>query len=38
MKMESGVASPLDGVISEVLVQSGQAVEADEILIRFAIK
>ena len=35
MKMESGVASPIDGVIAEVLVQAGQAVEADDLLIRF---
>ena len=35
MKMESGVPSPIDGVVSEVLVQAGQAVEADDILIRF---
>ena len=35
MKMESGVPSPIDGVIAEVLVQAGQAVEADDLLIRF---
>ena len=35
MKMESGVASPINGVIAEVLVQAGQAVEADDLLIRF---
>ena len=35
MKMESGVASPIDGVIAEVLVNKGQAVEADQTLIRF---
>ncbi len=35
MKMESGVPSPIDGVVSEVLVQAGQAVEAEDILIRF---
>ena len=35
MKMESGVASPLDGVIAEILVEKGQAVEAEEVLIRF---
>ncbi|MDO5674252.1 MAG: acetyl-CoA carboxylase biotin carboxylase subunit [bacterium] len=35
MKMESGVPSPIDGVVSEVLVQAGQAVEADDVLIRF---
>lgn len=38
MKMESGVPSPIDGVIAEVLVQTGQTVEADDILIRFADK
>ena len=37
MKMESGVASPVDGVIAEVRVKKGQAVEADETLIRFEI-
>ncbi|MCL2789821.1 MAG: acetyl/propionyl/methylcrotonyl-CoA carboxylase subunit alpha [Desulfobulbus sp.] len=35
MKMESGVASPVDGIIAEVLVNKGQAVEADEVLIKF---
>jgi propionyl-CoA carboxylase alpha chain len=35
MKMESGVASPVDGVIADVLVTVGQAVEAGEVLIRF---
>ncbi len=35
MKMESGVASPIDGIVAEVLVQTGQAVEADDVLIRF---
>jgi propionyl-CoA carboxylase alpha chain len=35
MKMESGVASPVDGVIADVLVTIGQAVEAGEVLIRF---
>jgi propionyl-CoA carboxylase alpha chain len=37
MKMESGVASPVDGVIAEVRVKSGQAVEAGETLIRFEV-
>ena len=37
MKMESGVASPVDGVIAEVRVSSGQAVEAGETLIRFEV-
>ena len=31
MKMESGVPSPIDGVVAEVLVKPGQAVEADDI-------
>ncbi|MGM0404181.1 MAG: acetyl/propionyl/methylcrotonyl-CoA carboxylase subunit alpha [Thermodesulfobacteriota bacterium] len=35
MKMESGVASPVDGAIAEVLVTVGKAVEAGDILIRF---
>jgi propionyl-CoA carboxylase alpha chain len=35
MKMESFVASPCDGVVDEVLVKPGQAVESDEVLIRF---
>jgi len=35
--MESGVASPVDGVIAEVRVSSGQAVEAGETLIRFEV-
>lgn len=35
MKMESGVASPIDGVIEEVRVTAGQAVQAGDILIHF---
>ena len=35
MKMESGVPSPIDGVVAEVLAQAGQAVEAGDILVRF---
>lgn len=35
MKMESGVGSPIDGVVSEVCVESGQAVEADQVLVKF---
>ncbi len=35
MKMESFVASPCDGEVEEVLAAPGQAVEADEILVRF---
>jgi propionyl-CoA carboxylase alpha chain len=35
MKMESGVASPTDGVIEEVRAVAGQAVETGDVLIRF---
>ncbi|WP_419661108.1 AccA: propionyl-CoA carboxylase, subunit alpha [Desulfosarcina variabilis str. Montpellier] len=35
MKMESGVASPCDGVVSQAVVKPGQAVEAGDVLIRF---
>jgi len=35
MKMESGVASPMDGVITEIRAALGQAVEVGEVLIRF---
>jgi len=35
MKMESFVASPCDGEVEEVLAVPGQAVEADEVLVRF---
>ena len=35
MKMESGVPSPIDGVIAEVKVEKGQAVEADQVLVKF---
>ncbi len=35
MKMESGVASPCDGEILEVLVQKGQAVDTGDVLMRF---
>lgn len=37
MKMESGVASPVDGVVAEVQVNKGQAVEADQVLIKFEV-
>ncbi|WP_028582257.1 acetyl-CoA carboxylase biotin carboxylase subunit [Desulfogranum japonicum] len=37
MKMESGVASPIDGVVAEVMVESGQAVETEQVLIRFEV-
>ncbi len=35
MKMESGVASPVDGMIAEVLAAVGDAVEAGDVLVRF---
>ncbi len=35
MKMESGVASPVDGAVADVLVAVGQAVEAGDVLVRF---
>ena len=35
MKMESGIASPSDGVVEEIKVRVGQAVETDEILLTF---
>ncbi len=35
MKMESDVASPVDGVVAEVRGAVGQAVEAGDVLIRF---
>ena len=35
MKMESGVPSPRDGEVAEILVKNGQAVEAGDILIKF---
>lgn len=35
MKMESGIASPCDGIVEEIMVQIGQAVETDEILLTF---
>lgn len=35
MKMESGIASPCDGVVEEIMVQVGQAVETDDILLTF---
>jgi propionyl-CoA carboxylase alpha chain len=35
MKLESGVASPLDGTVEEVSVSRGQAVEKGDVLIRF---
>ncbi len=35
MKMESGVASPCDGEVLEVLAEIGQAVDTGDILMRF---
>jgi propionyl-CoA carboxylase alpha chain len=35
MKMESGVASPCDGEVLEILVERGQAVDTGNILMRF---
>jgi propionyl-CoA carboxylase alpha chain len=35
MKMESGVASPVDGVVAAVHAVAGKTVEADEILVQF---
>jgi len=35
MKMESFVASPYDAEVAEVLVAPGQAVETDEVLLRY---
>jgi propionyl-CoA carboxylase alpha chain len=35
MKMESAVAAPKDGVVAEVCVTSGDAVETGSVLIRF---
>jgi propionyl-CoA carboxylase alpha chain len=35
MKMESGVPSPVDGIVAAVYAVSGQTVEADEILVQF---
>ena len=35
MKMENQIKSKGDGVIAEILVNEGQAVEKNELLIRF---
>ncbi len=35
MKMESGIASPRDGLVEKVLVKVGQAVETDDVLLTF---
>ncbi|MFO7931918.1 MAG: acetyl/propionyl/methylcrotonyl-CoA carboxylase subunit alpha [Thermodesulfobacteriota bacterium] len=36
MKMESGVASPRDGIVDGVKVEEGRAVESGDILVTFA--
>ena len=33
MKMESGVSSPCNGVVDEIMTSSGKTVEMDEVLI-----
>ncbi|MFZ3044281.1 MAG: biotin/lipoyl-containing protein, partial [Desulfatirhabdiaceae bacterium] len=35
MKMESGVASPCDGEVAEILAEKGQPVDTGNVLIRF---
>lgn len=35
MKMESGVPSPRDGVIDEIIVEEGKPVETGDVLLRF---
>jgi propionyl-CoA carboxylase alpha chain len=35
MKMETAIASPVDGRVEAVLVKPGEAVEADQILMKF---
>jgi propionyl-CoA carboxylase alpha chain len=35
MKMETYVASSCDGLVKDVMVRTGQAVETDDILITF---
>lgn len=35
MKMESGVASPRDGIVAAVKVEKGQTVESNDVLIEF---
>jgi propionyl-CoA carboxylase alpha chain len=35
MKMEIGVAAPVDGVVSEIVVNEGQAVEMGKPMIKF---
>ncbi len=35
MKMETGIASPVDGQIEKILVQPSEAVETDQVLVTF---
>jgi propionyl-CoA carboxylase alpha chain len=35
MKMESGVASPVDGIVSDICVNTGQTVEVGDVLMNF---
>jgi propionyl-CoA carboxylase alpha chain len=35
MKMETGVASPMDGIVADVQVKAGQPVESDQELLQF---
>ena len=35
MKMETGVAAPIDGQVDKILAQAGQTVETDQVLITF---
>jgi len=35
MKMESGVPSPMDGIVADICVKAGQAVEVGDILMKF---
>ncbi len=37
MKMESGVAAPIDGQVDKILVRPGQTVETDQVLITFKV-
>jgi propionyl-CoA carboxylase alpha chain len=37
MKMERGVASPCDGEIAQLLVNIGQVVESEDLLVKFVI-
>ena len=35
MKMETTIASPVDGRVEQILVKPGEAVEAEQILMKF---